>query len=70
MKTILTRKQLLDISRKTGMSFHPNMSKRDMMLWVRDGLIYRYANCVDFANAVVEADKQLRREKLLQKLLS
>ena len=67
MKTSLTQRQLLQISRQTGMSFDFRMSKKGMLQWVDAGL-NNTCSCCDgltcdrnysaeaFALAVVEAD--------------
>jgi len=68
MKTSLTQKQLLQISRHTGMSFHPNMSKKGMMEWVVAGMSGAVRKAEPFAAAVCEADKQYQRELKLKQL--
>lgn len=68
MKTILTQKQLLEISRKTGMSFDYRMSKKDMLIWVNCGLFGLNERALPFAQAVLEADKQQQRNKKLKQL--
>ena len=70
MKTSLTQKQLLEISRKTGMSFDYRMSKKGMMEWVVAGMSGIVRKAEPFAKAVLEADKQYQREKKLNQLLS
>jgi hypothetical protein len=69
MKTSLTQKQLLQISRQTGMSFFYTMSKKGMMEWVEGGLNGYNEEARNFALAVVEADKQLKRDRILKELL-
>ena len=62
MKTNLTKKQILKISRDNGMSFDFRMSKSGMMLWVNSALS-GLNDKTQFAMAVVEADAQLKIEK-------
>jgi hypothetical protein len=68
MKTSLTQKQILEISRKTGMSFDFRMSKKGMMEWVVAGLSGVVRKAEPFAAAVLEADKQYQRERKLKQL--
>lgn len=67
MKTSLTQKQILQISRQTGMSFDYRMPKKGMIEWVNAGLNGNKKALV-FALAVVEADKSLKREQKLKSL--
>jgi hypothetical protein len=69
MKTSLTQKQLLQISRQTGMSFFYSMSKKSMLQWVEGGLNGCNKQAENFALAVIEADKQLKRDRILKELL-
>lgn len=69
MKTSLTQKQLLQISRQTGMSFDFRMSKKGMMEWVVAGMSGAVRKAEPFAAAVLAADKQYQREKKLKQLL-
>ena len=59
MKTRLTQKQILDISRKTGMSFDFRMSKNGMMQYVEAALNGDNKKALDFAKAVVDANNRL-----------
>ena len=68
MKTSLTQKQILQISRQTGMSFDFRMSKKGMMQWVDAGLSGDNKEAFTFAQAVVNADKQYQRELKLKSL--
>lgn len=68
MKTTLTQKQLLEISRKTGMSFDFRMTKKGMMEFVLSGLNGDNKKAAVFASAVVEADKQLKRDIKLKSI--
>jgi len=61
MKTTLTQKQILTISRQTGMSFDFRMSKKGMMEWVNAGLTGNNKEALRFALAVVEADKHYKK---------
>jgi predicted amidohydrolase len=67
MKTSLTQKQILQISRQTGMSFDFRMPKKGMMQWVDAGLSGN-TKAFDFAQAVISADKQAQRENKLKSL--
>lgn len=74
METILTQRELIAISRRTGMSFDFRMKKSQIMMWVEAGLCKDGKNFPDvkkaeeFASEVVRMDKLARREKKLKSL--
>lgn len=68
MKTSLTQKQILQISRQTGMSFDFRMTKKSMIQWVDAGLSGQNKEAFTFAQAVFNADKQMNRNSKLKAL--
>jgi desulfoferrodoxin (superoxide reductase-like protein) len=68
MKISLTQKQLIKISRETGMSFHPNMKKQHIIKWVEAGLNGDSIGAIKFSQEVIQADKQYQRELKLKNL--
>ena len=69
MKITLTQKEILTISRSTGMSFDFRMTKSGMLQYVAFGLSGENKQAADFAQAVVNADKQKSRNAKLSKLV-
>lgn len=63
MKTSLTQKEILEISRKTGMSFFYKMPKAHMIQFADAALQGQNEKALDFAMAIISATKIKDREK-------
>jgi hypothetical protein len=68
MKTSLTQKEILEISRNTGMSFFYKMPKAHMLQFAEAALIGQNEKAVDFAQAIILATKAKDRSKKLRSL--
>lgn len=69
MKTSLTQKEILEISRKTGMSFFYKMPKAHMMQFVDAAVSGQNEKALDFATAVMSATKMKDRDVRLKKIV-
>ncbi len=68
MKISLTRKEIISIANKTGMFFNPNMTKNNMMQFIISGMKGDNERAKLFSSAVLEADKQYKRNNKLKQL--
>lgn len=68
MKTTLTQKEILEISRKTGMSFFFKMPKAHMLQFAEAALTGENDKAIDFAMAIIAASKAKDRDRKISGL--
>lgn len=68
MKTSLTQKEILEISRRTGMSFFYKMPKAHMLQFAEAGLSGENEKAIEFAQAIILATKAKERGRQLRSL--